>query len=346
MAALLGMFLGVVLALVPTLAICYRRTRELARVVAERPLVPPETYAALDVLRSAAIVVGPHDEILHSTAPARTTGLVRGTRIGIGALLDAVRSARLRGQPSGLDMRLSQGPGTPPRELTVRVAPLGRQVVLVVADDRSAEVRVESTKRDLVANISHELKTPVGAIKLLSEAVADASDDPEAVARVEQRHQSLETALERFRLLRHRAFEASIVLLAAAVVLTLVQPTLALGVLAVGVVGVLVTFVFRARVEAAQRLAGRVLSGAVGKTDAEKVGLAFRLCLTRDPAPAERNRLESLVKTTRSWYENHPAEAVEFAGKTLPEGSSAVEVAAWTATLRVLLNLDEFLTRS
>jgi hypothetical protein len=111
-------------------------------------------------------------------------------------------------------------------------------------------------------------------------------------------------------------------------------------------IGALITLNSEDYVEAAQRLAGRVLSGAVGKTDAEKVGLAFRLCLTRDPAPAERNRLESLVKTTRSWYENHPAEAVEFAGKTLPEGSSAVEVAAWTATLRVLLNLDEFLTRS
>lgn len=181
MAALLGMFVGLVLGLVPTLVICYLRTRELARTVAERPLVQPETYAVLDVLRSAAIVVGPHDEILHSTAPARTTGLVRGTRIGVGALLDMVRSVRLRGQPSGLDMRLSQGPGTPPRELTVRVAPLGKQVVLVVADDRSAEVRVESTKRDLVANVSHELKTPVGALRVLAEAIEQAADDPQAV---------------------------------------------------------------------------------------------------------------------------------------------------------------------
>ncbi len=78
-------------------------------------------------------------------------------------------------------MRLSQGPGTPPRELTVRVAPLGRQVVLVVADDRSAEVRVESTKRDLVANISHELKTPVGALRVLAEAMEQAAEDPVAV---------------------------------------------------------------------------------------------------------------------------------------------------------------------
>ncbi len=97
-------------------------------------------------------------------------------------------------------------------------------------------------------------------LRALNDGIDRAGEDPEAVARVEQRHQSLETALERFRLLRHRAFEASIVLLAAAVVLTLVQPALALGVLAVGVVGVLVTFVFRARVDAAQRLEDAALA--------------------------------------------------------------------------------------
>ena len=76
-----------------------------------------------------------------------------------------------------------QRPGMPPRHVTARVAPLSSQLVLALIEDRTRERRVESIRRDFVANVSHELKTPVGAIKLLSDAVIDAADDPEAVQR-------------------------------------------------------------------------------------------------------------------------------------------------------------------
>jgi two-component system sensor histidine kinase SenX3 len=68
-----------------------------------------------------------------------------------------------------------------------RVAPLSSRYVLALVEDRTRERRVEAVRRDFVANVSHELKTPVGAIKLLAEAVADASDDPEAVERFARR---------------------------------------------------------------------------------------------------------------------------------------------------------------
>jgi two-component system sensor histidine kinase SenX3 len=55
--------------------------------------------------------------------------------------------------------------------------------VLALVEDRTRERRVEAVRRDFVANVSHELKTPVGAIRLLAEAVEDAADDPEAVKR-------------------------------------------------------------------------------------------------------------------------------------------------------------------
>jgi two-component system sensor histidine kinase SenX3 len=69
------------------------------------------------------------------------------------------------------------------RHVTARVAPLGSRLVLALLEDRTRERRVDSIRRDFVANVSHELKTPIGAIRLLSEAVHDASDDPEAVER-------------------------------------------------------------------------------------------------------------------------------------------------------------------
>ena len=55
--------------------------------------------------------------------------------------------------------------------------------MLALVEDRTRERRVEAVRRDFVANVSHELKTPVGAIRLLAEAVSDASEDPEAVKR-------------------------------------------------------------------------------------------------------------------------------------------------------------------
>ena len=70
----------------------------------------------------------------------------------------------------------------------VRVAPLGAAVgggglVLVLAEDQTECRRVEEVRRDFVANTSHELKTPVGALALLAETIEDAADDAEAVRR-------------------------------------------------------------------------------------------------------------------------------------------------------------------
>ena len=67
--------------------------------------------------------------------------------------------------------------------MRARVAPLGADHVLLLVEDRSKAARVEEIRRDFLANVSHELKTPVGGIALLAEAILDAHDDPEAVAR-------------------------------------------------------------------------------------------------------------------------------------------------------------------
>jgi two-component system sensor histidine kinase SenX3 len=73
--------------------------------------------------------------------------------------------------------------------LSVRVAPLTPDLVVVLADDRSEAARVDDVRRDFVANVSHELKTPAGALSLLAEAVEGAAEDPEAVLRFAARMQ-------------------------------------------------------------------------------------------------------------------------------------------------------------
>jgi len=163
------------------------RARDAGAPVAE-PVVPAprlssQLEAAVDLMRSASLVAGPHDEVWHSNPPARTTGLVRGSRVAPDELLELVRSVRQRGQAVGTTLQLKREPGVPTRELAVRVSLLEGGIVLVIADDRSAETRADEIKRDFVANVSHELKTPVGAIQVLSEAVEQAADDPEAIRR-------------------------------------------------------------------------------------------------------------------------------------------------------------------
>ncbi|MFD6858985.1 sensor histidine kinase [Rhodococcus sp. NPDC060090] len=69
-----------------------------------------------------------------------------------------------------------------------------RFVVLYAFDD-SEQVRMEATRRDFVANVSHELKTPVGAMALLAEALLESIDDPESVRHFGQRVQSEATRL-------------------------------------------------------------------------------------------------------------------------------------------------------
>jgi two-component system sensor histidine kinase SenX3 len=88
------------------------------------------------------------------------------------------------------DLELPRGPlGRGRLVVSARVAPLGDDLTLVLVEDRTEALRVEEIRRDFVGNVSHELKTPIGALHLLAEAVHDAAGDPDAVRHFAQRMQ-------------------------------------------------------------------------------------------------------------------------------------------------------------
>lgn len=150
------------------------------------PELPEGVTDVIGVLGSAAVVIGTHDQVIASSTAARNLGVVRGTRLDIPVLMELVRQSRQSGEVRTAELELRRGPRTPLTVLSARVAPVGA-FMLVLAEDRTQARRVEETRRDFVANVSHELKTPVGALSLLSEAVEDAADDPEAVRRFASR---------------------------------------------------------------------------------------------------------------------------------------------------------------
>jgi len=113
-------------------------------------------------------------------------GFVRGTTLHSDELAELIRGVRRDGQIRETELLMPRAAGGP-RHVTARVAPLGSRLVLALVEDRTRERRVEAVRRDFVANVSHELKTPIGAIRLLAEAVQDASDDPTAVHRFASR---------------------------------------------------------------------------------------------------------------------------------------------------------------
>ena len=150
------------------------------------PAVPDGVATVLSVLRSSAVLVDDSDVVLKASAPAYAMGLVRGTSLASAELADLVHQVRRDGQIRETELLMSR-PSSPSRHVTARVAPLGTRLVLALVEDRTRERRVEAVRRDFVANVSHELKTPVGAIRLLAEAVHDAAYDPEAVKRFSDR---------------------------------------------------------------------------------------------------------------------------------------------------------------
>lgn len=123
------------------------------------------------------------DVVLHNPR-AEELGVVRNNRVDDRAR-KAAEAVRNSDEVVYVDLSPleSQRGGRQPEAVHAEVRQLVDDFILVDATDESESVRLEKTRRDFVANVSHELKTPVGALALLAEAVLDASDDQEEVRR-------------------------------------------------------------------------------------------------------------------------------------------------------------------
>jgi two-component system sensor histidine kinase SenX3 len=143
----------------------------------------------VDLIDTAVVLVGPDDAVLLANPSARALGILRGNRLQVPGLLDVARTVQVSGSRRADVALPGDLVGTGPRMVGVHGIRLGSgpvvapgPVALVLTDVTEAR-RVEAVRRDFVANVGHELKTPVGALALLAEAVQGAADDPETVQR-------------------------------------------------------------------------------------------------------------------------------------------------------------------
>ncbi len=167
-----------------------RQPRSARLRAAQQPAkLPPGIASVLAVLSSSAVVVDSDDRVLRASAAARAFGIVKGDRLMVSELAALARQVRRDGEIREAEFEVPVPRfGGRTTTFAVRVAPLsgavgGGGLVLVLAEDQTESRRVEEVRRDFVANVSHELKTPVGALALLAETIEDAADDAEAVRR-------------------------------------------------------------------------------------------------------------------------------------------------------------------
>ena len=179
-ATVLGALVGAVAA-----AVIIARTARAPEAVPEPlPAAADETatllHAVFDVLTNAVVVLDPGDGAVLVNPVAAGLNVVSRGRLAIPALGRLVMLTRKTGKPQRAEIEHpSVREHTALLAHTVRAGEAGH--VLVLLDDITDARRLEAVRRDFVANVSHELKTPVGALSLLAEAVYDAADDPAGV---------------------------------------------------------------------------------------------------------------------------------------------------------------------
>ena len=191
-AAVLAGFAGLLTGVLAVVAVRYseRQQKSLPQVEPDPTALPSGVADVLAVLRSSGIVVDSADAVINNSPPAVTYGLVRGRELVHNELRHLARQVRRDGVIREAKLELARGPlGRGRSIMHARVAPLGSNHVLLLVEDHTQAHRVEEVRRDFVANVSHELKTPVGGLGLLAEAVLDAKDDPVAVERFASRMQ-------------------------------------------------------------------------------------------------------------------------------------------------------------
>ncbi|NDG69253.1 MAG: histidine kinase [Actinobacteria bacterium] len=154
-------------------------------------ILPQVLLKSLQSLESESLIVIPGEQILFQSPGISNFAILKDERIISEDLMALIRVARRTNETHRSRIEIARGPiGAGKREFEVSVSPLNDEgMVLVLISDQSEAKRIDAVRHDFVANVSHELKTPIGALGLLSEAILGAKDQPDAVVKFASRMQ-------------------------------------------------------------------------------------------------------------------------------------------------------------
>jgi len=160
-----------------------------------RRTAQPLASLVVDALDHGVVVIDREERAVLVNPAARGMGILDFDTLAFPGLVSIVREALETGAhvTAAVDLPIGRL-GREPIALAVTAVPLPGPddrvaAVCLLLADVSEQRRLEAVRRDFVANVSHELKTPVGALTLLAEAIQDAADDRDAVARFAARIQ-------------------------------------------------------------------------------------------------------------------------------------------------------------
>lgn len=150
----------------------------------------PQIMMLLNALPGMVIVLDPNGRVMLASDEATGEHLVRREILANYELAGAAAASLAQHETLVTEVTILRPP-LRRGQLDVRVTaiPLSEQYVVLLLENLTEEMRVDAVRRDFIANISHELKTPVGAMSLLAEALVSASDDQAAVEHFAERMQ-------------------------------------------------------------------------------------------------------------------------------------------------------------
>jgi two-component system sensor histidine kinase SenX3 len=144
----------------------------------------------LDVIPDAAVLVDTSDVVIAASSNCAAMGLISGDRLAPVELRALNRESHRQGESLSKECVVKRN-GTKLGEWEARIqaSPIDDSVALIIAQDLSESRRLNDVRRDFVANVSHELKTPVGALSLLAEAILAADSDVSQTRKFAERMQ-------------------------------------------------------------------------------------------------------------------------------------------------------------
>ena len=155
-----------------------------SRVLEAEPDSFPDLVAeVLELMGSVGIVVDGFNKVVGTNSWAESYGLVARGLLVHAEIVDLVKRARSGSEIESFEGILRVGLAQEKVSVAAKAKLVSGDYVVLVLEDRTSDIRLDKTRRDFIENISHELKTPIGAIALLSEAIQEAGDDRAAVSK-------------------------------------------------------------------------------------------------------------------------------------------------------------------